>query len=105
MAESIFVRVRRVVSGQIEDSVDAMERSNSDTVMREAIRESDRLIDEVRRDQEAAMTRRLQAARQQGMLAKKAAELTAKANFALDEGTRGSRRRRDRAPGRPRGAP
>ena len=86
MAESIFVRVRRVLSAQIEDSVDAMERSNSDAVMREAIREADRLIDEVRRDQETAMTRRLQAARHQEMLAKKAAELTAKAQFALDEG-------------------
>lgn len=86
MAESIFLRVRRVLSGQIEDSVDAMERSNNDTVMREAIREVDRAIDEVRRDQEKAMTRRLQAARQQQMLAKKAAEMTDKARFALDEG-------------------
>jgi phage shock protein A len=34
MAESIFLRVRRVLSGRVEDSVDAMERSNSDTVMR-----------------------------------------------------------------------
>ena len=86
MAESIFARVRRVISGQIEDNVDAMERTNSDATMREAIREADRLIDEVRHDQEKAMTRRLQAARQQQMLAKKAAELTAKAEFALDEG-------------------
>ena len=86
MAESIFARVRRVLSGRIEDSVDEMERSNSDSVMREAIREVDRAIDEVRRDQEKAMTRRLQAVRHQEMLAKKSAELTAKANFALDEG-------------------
>jgi phage shock protein A len=86
MAESIFMRVRRVLSGRVEDSVDQMERANNDTVMREAIREVDRAVDEVRRDQEKAMTRRLQAARQQEMLAKKAAELTAKASFALDEG-------------------
>lgn len=86
MAESIFMRVRRVLSGRIEDSVDEMERSNSDTVMREAIREVDRAIDEVRRDQEKAMTRRLQAARQQEVFGKKAAELTAKAQFALAEG-------------------
>jgi len=86
MAESIFLRVRRVLSGRVEDSVDAMERSNSDTVMREAIREVDRAIDEVRHDQEQAMTRRLQAARHQEMIAKKVAELTGKARFALDEG-------------------
>jgi phage shock protein A len=86
MAESIFMRVRRILSGRIEDSVDEMERSNSDTVMREAIREIDRAIDEVRRDQGLAMTRRLQAARQQDMLGKKCDELTAKARFALSEG-------------------
>jgi phage shock protein A len=86
MAESIFMRVRRVLSGRIEDSVDEMERSNSDAVMREAIREIDRAIDEVRRDQGNAMTRRLQAARQQEGLAKKCEELTAKARFALAEG-------------------
>jgi phage shock protein A len=86
MAESIFTRVRRVLSGRVEDSVDEMERSNSDSVMREAIREVDRATDEVRRDQEKAMTRRLQAARQQEVFSKKAAELTAKAKFALDEG-------------------
>ena len=39
MAESVFARVRRVLSGRIEDSVDAMERANSDGTMREAIRE------------------------------------------------------------------
>ena len=86
MAESILMRVHRILSGRIEDSVDEMERSNSDTVMRESIREIDRTIDEVRRDQEQAMTRRLQAARQQDMIAKKSEELTQKARFALGEG-------------------
>ena len=86
MAESVFVRVRRLLSARIEDSVDAMERANSDGTMREAIREVDRAIDEVRRDQERAMTRRLQAARQQDMIAKKVDELTSKARFALQEG-------------------
>jgi phage shock protein A len=86
MSESIFMRVRRVLSGRVEDRVDEMERSNSDTVMREAVREIDRAIDEVRRDQGNAMTRRLQAARQQENLGKKIEELTAKARFALGEG-------------------
>ncbi len=86
MSESVFVRVRRLLSARIEDSVDAMERANSDGVMREAIREVERAIDEVRADQERAMTRRLQAVRQQEMITKKGEELTAKARFALQEG-------------------
>lgn len=86
MAESVFVRVRRLLSARVEDSVDAMERANSDGTMREAIREVDRAIDDVRADLERAMTRRLQAARQQGMIAKKVDELTGKARFALGEG-------------------
>lgn len=86
MAESVFLRVRRLLSAKVEDSVDAMERANSDGTMREAIREVDRAVDEVRADQEAAMTRRLQAARQQEMIAKKVEELTGKARFALQEG-------------------
>jgi phage shock protein A len=85
MAESIFLRVRRLVSGSIEDTVDAMERANSDSTMREAIREIDRAIDEVKADLEKAMTRRLQAARQQGLIAKRVEELTGKAKFALRE--------------------
>jgi phage shock protein A len=86
MSESIFMRVRRVLSGRVEDRVDEMERSNNDTVMREAVREVVRAIDEVRHDQQAAMVRRLQAARQEETLAKKVEELTSKARFALGEG-------------------
>lgn len=86
MAESVFLRVRRLLSAQIEDSVDGLERANSDGTMREAVREVDRAIDEVRSDQESAMARRLQAARQQEMIRKKVEELTGKAKFALQEG-------------------
>ena len=86
MAESIFSRVGRLLSARIEDSVDAMERANNDGVMREAIREVDRTIDAVRADQERAMTRRLQAARQAEMIGRKLEELTAKARFAIESG-------------------
>ena len=86
VAESIFARVRRLLSAGIEDSVDAMERANNDGVMREAIRDVDRTIDAVRADQERAMTRRLQAARQSEMIARKLEELTAKARFAVEGG-------------------
>lgn len=86
MAESIFTRVGRLLSARVEDNVDAMERANSDGVMRESIREVDRTIDAVRADRERAMTRRLQAARQQEMIARKVEELTGKARFAVESG-------------------
>lgn len=86
MAESIFARVSRVMSATVEDSVDRMEQAGGPSVMREAIREADRAIDQVRAQHEAAMARRLQAARQQKMIAGKLEELTAKARFALEEG-------------------
>ena len=83
MAESLFVRVRRVISASIEDAVDAMERAGGTSVMREAIREVDRAIDEVRAEQEAATVRRLQAMRQQRMFRGQLAALDEKARFAL----------------------
>lgn len=86
MSESVFLRVRRLLSARIEDSVDAMERADSDSTMRESIREVGRAIDEVRADKEKAMVRRRHAARQQEMIAKKVVELTDKARFALKEG-------------------
>jgi len=86
MAESIFARVSRLLSATVEDAVDRMEQAGGDAVMREAIREADRAIDEVKAELEATMTRRLQATRQQKMLIERAEELTTKAKFALREG-------------------
>ena len=86
MAESIFLRVRRLCSARIEDTVDRMETEGGDAVMREAIREVDRAIDEIRAQQTAAMARRLQAAKQQAMVEGKIAELGNKASFAVDSG-------------------
>ena len=86
MTETTFARVRRLLSAQIADVVDAMERANSDATMREAVREVDRLIDELRTGQNAVMVRRLQATRQQTMIAQAVEDLTVKARFALREG-------------------
>jgi phage shock protein A len=86
MAESIFARVSRLLSASVEDAVDRMEQAGGDAVMREAIREADRAIDQVKAECEATMARRLQAARQQKMLAERADELTTKAKFALEQG-------------------
>jgi phage shock protein A len=86
MAESIFARVSRLLSATVEDAVDRMEQAGGEAVMREAIREADRAIDQVKAEREATMARRLQAARQQKMLTERAEELTTKAKFALDQG-------------------
>jgi len=86
MAESIFARVSRLLSATVEDTVDRMEQAGGDAVMREAIREADRAIDQVKTEHQSTMARRLQAARQQKMLADRVEELTTKAKFALGEG-------------------
>jgi len=86
MAESIFARVSRIVSAHVEDGVDRMEEAGGEVVMREAVREADRAIDQVKAQREAVMARRLQAARQKQMLAQRLEELTEKAKFALKEG-------------------
>src|SRR3954468_2015342 len=86
MAESIFARVSRLLSATVEDAVDRMEQAGGEAVMREAIREADRAIDEVRAQLESAMARRLNAARHQKMLSERVDELTGKAGFALKEG-------------------
>jgi len=86
MAETIFARVSRLLSATVEDAVDRMEQAGGDAMMREAIREADRAIDEVKAEHQSTMARRLQAARQQKMLADRCEELTTKAKFALGEG-------------------
>ncbi|HMJ92983.1 MAG TPA: PspA/IM30 family protein [Allosphingosinicella sp.] len=86
MAESVILRVRRILSARIEDTVDQMEISGGDAVMKEAIREVDRSIDEVRSQLENLMARRLQAARQQKMVEARIAELGSKAEFAVKGG-------------------
>jgi phage shock protein A len=85
MAEAIFMRVRRMISASVEDVVDAMERAGGTSIMREAIREVERAIDDVRAEHEAATTRRLQAVRQQKMFRDKLSGLEEKARFAIGE--------------------
>ena len=86
MSESIFLRVRRILAGRVEDLVDAMERAHGEDRMREALCEVDRAIDEILIDQDKAMTRRHQDSRQEGVLTKKIEELTEKARLAMREG-------------------
>lgn len=86
MAESLFNRVRRLVSASIADLVESMEKSGGDAVMREAIREVDCALDDVRSELGRAALRKAQAQRQTRMTQDKLAELSEKARFALEQG-------------------
>lgn len=86
MTEPIFLRVRRVLSANLEEAVDAMERAGGASLMREAIRQVDRARDEVRVEREAAEARGAEATRQQSRLRERAADLDEKARFALAKG-------------------
>lgn len=86
MSESILRRVSRIINAKLEDAVDRMERSGSDSVMRESIREVDHVIEQVQSDHEMATTRRLQAVRHQKTLHEKISGLTDKAKYAVAEG-------------------
>jgi phage shock protein A len=86
MAESIFARVRRILAGTVESAVDRMEHQGGETVMREAIREVDRAIDDARADHESAVARRLNSVRQQRLLNERLEQLTEKARIAIEQG-------------------
>ena len=83
--ESIFVRVQRVLSSNVEVAVDAAERVSSGSLMREAVRQVERAEDETRSALEAARARRLQAERQQQSIRERIATLGEQARFALSK--------------------
>lgn len=85
MTESIFVRVKRIVSGSIYDSVDAMERAGGASVMREAVREVERVADEVKSERDSATASRLQAVRLQSLYKERLTALQEKAEFAIEQ--------------------
>ena len=86
MSETIYQRVRRILSAKVEDAVDRMERQNNEAVMAQAIREVEGALDEARAAHDDAKTRRLQAARAQKTFVAKSAEVVEKAQFALQVG-------------------
>ncbi|PPQ37271.1 hypothetical protein CH337_12920 [Rhodoblastus acidophilus] len=85
MAENILSRVRRLVSGGVEDLIDSMEKAGGESVMREAIREVDRALDDARAETGRAAARKAQAFRQVQMVSAKLKELEGKAKFALEQ--------------------
>ena len=86
MAESILIRVKRVVMGGVGDMVDAMETAQGESVLREALREVDRAIDDARGEVGRIASKRMLASRQAGMIRARASEFTEKARIALAEG-------------------
>ena len=86
MTESIFTRVKRLVSGSVEDIVDTMERAGGSTVMRQAIRELDHVVAEAKNERDQATAKRLQAVRQQRMYAERLEDMQEKAQYAMDQG-------------------
>lgn len=86
MTESIFVRVQRVLSTGVETGVGAIERASGSSLMREAIRQVDRALDDICAEQAASRARRAQAARQQQTLRERLATLSEQARFAMSKG-------------------
>ena len=86
MSENIAVRVRRIISANLNSLVDAMERANADGVMREAIREVERALDDVRSEMGKAAAAKAQCSRAIERTRQKVAEFDAKAAFAVGQG-------------------
>ncbi|MET1111232.1 MAG: PspA/IM30 family protein [Allosphingosinicella sp.] len=83
MAESIFVRVQRVVTGGVGSALDAAERLGGTSVMRQAIRDMDSAIDRARAESDGARSKRLQAAHRLQECRKQLTTLQEQARFAL----------------------
>lgn len=86
MADSIFVRVQRVLSTGVEGATEALERASGASLMREAIREVERAVADIRLEQDAVLMRRLQAEQQQKQARARLATLDEQARFALGKG-------------------
>lgn len=86
MADSIFVRVQRVLSVGVESAAGAAERACGGGLMREAIQQVDRSADEISDELHAAKARRDQAGCRQKGLRARLATLAEQARFAVGKG-------------------
>jgi phage shock protein A len=85
MSESLIVRVKRIVSANLFDAVDRMENAQAEAVMKEAVREVDRAIHDIRVEQGKALQRTKQATNQIEAYESKLAYLNQKIEFALGQ--------------------
>jgi len=86
MAESIFVRVQKVVTGGLDTAVGAAEQLSGTSLMRQAIRDMEGAIAKARDGAEAARSRRLHAEHQIAGARQQLATLKEQARFALGKG-------------------
>jgi phage shock protein A len=84
MSESIGLRVKRVVSAKFNDLVDAMEASNPDGVLREAVREVDAALEDVQAELGRVMASRQNTIRVIERTEQKIAEMATKIASAID---------------------
>ena len=85
MAEGLINRVKRLVSGSVNSIVDAVENAAPETVMKEAIREIDSAVDEVRDQLGRAIANKHHANKRLMEASAKHEELTEKLRLAVDQ--------------------
>lgn len=85
MAEGLMNRVTRLVSGSVNTIVDNVENAAPETVMKEAIREIDRAIDEVRNELGVVIANKHHANKRLMEASAKHEELAEKLRLAVDE--------------------
>jgi phage shock protein A len=86
MAEGLMSRVKRLVSGSINSVVDAVENATPETVMKEAIREVDRAVDDVREHLGLALANKHHASKRLMEANAKHDDLGEKLRLAVDQG-------------------
>ncbi len=86
MAEGLVSRVKRLVSGSVNSIVDAVENAAPETVMKEAIREVDGALDEVRDQLGLALANKHHANKRLAETNSKHEQLAEKIEFAVAEG-------------------
>lgn len=85
MGETLVRRVRRVVTGGIQSLVGAVESKNAEAMLREVLRETEQIIDEVRDEHVKIGAVRHQTVRQIERTRKKHSELGEKARLAVEQ--------------------
>ena len=86
MREGLVGRVKRLVSGSVNSVVDAVEAAAPETVMKEALREVDLAIDEVRHELGKAAADKHHAAKRLAASSDKHDDLADKIDVAVNEG-------------------
>lgn len=86
MIEPVLKRVARVVQAGVGDAVDALERFGSGSVIREALREVDRVAEETNGELKSATARRLLAVKQRRAIGERLDTLREDVRFAVRSG-------------------